>query len=263
MIWIAILLGLVEGITEFLPVSSTGHLILVGHLLGYTGEEASVFEIVIQLGAILAVVWEYRKHLFEVGTRVLTDRASFGLVRNLALAFVPAALVGFLFHHAIKERLFSPVTVACALVAGGIVMLAIEWARPSSSVSSIMEIPWTRALWVGLAQVLSLFPGVSRAAATILGGMTVGLDRRTATEFSFYLAIPTMLAATGYELLKSWSQLTTSALGYLAVGFVVAFLSALLAVRVFIRYVARHDLKPFAWYRIALGTVVLLYFARH
>lgn len=260
MIWIAIILGLVEGFTEFLPISSTGHLILVGHLLGYTGEEAAVFEVVIQLGAILAVVWEYRVRLLGVAAGLFTDRASFGLVRNLALAFAPAAAAGFLLHRVIKEHLFGPITVAAALVIGGLVMLAVERARPSSSVTSIMEIPWTRALAVGFAQTLSLFPGVSRAAATILGGMVAGLDRRTATEFSFFLAIPTMFAATGYEMLKSWSLLSTQALGHLAVGFVVAFVSALAAVRVFIRYVARHDLRPFAWYRIALGVVVLIYF---
>jgi undecaprenyl-diphosphatase len=261
-IWIIVLLGLIEGITEFLPISSTGHLILAGHLLGYTGEEAGVFEIVIQLGAILAVVWEYRKHLFEVTTGVFTSTASFALARNLALAFLPAAVAGFLLHRAIKEHLFSPVTVGAALVAGGLVMLLIEWARPSPRVSSLMEIPWPKALGVGLTQTLSLVPGVSRAAATILGGMVLGLNRRTATEFSFYLAIPTMLAATGYELLKSWSQLSSSALGHLLLGFVVAFVSALAAVRIFIRYVSHHDLKPFAWYRIALGLVVLVYFLR-
>lgn len=259
MIWIAIVLGLIEGLTEFLPISSTGHLILAGHLLGFTGDEAEVFEIVIQLGAILAVVWEYRKHLLGVATGVASEPAAFALARNLAIGFAPAAVAGFLFHHAIKEHLFTPVTVAGALVAGGFGILAIERAKPSASVASIMEIPWKSALGVGLAQTLSLFPGVSRAAATILGGMVVGLDRRTATEFSFYLAIPTMLAATLFELVKSWNGITQTALGYLTIGFVVAFLSALVAVRGFIRYVSRHDLAPFALYRIALGAVVLIF----
>ena len=262
MIWIVLVMGLVEGLTEFLPVSSTGHLILAGHMLGWTGPEAESFEVIIQLGAILAVVWEYRKPLAGVAAGALRDPASFGLVRNLALAFAPAAVAGLLLHRVIKERLFGPVTVAGALVVGGILMLVIERVKPEARFTSILQIPWTRALAVGCAQTLSLFPGASRSAATILGGMVAGLDRRTATEFSFYLAIPTMLAATGYELIKSWSQLSSAAFGHLAAGFVVAFVSALAAVRAFIRYVARHDLTPFAWYRVALGAVVLIYFLR-
>ena len=265
MILIAVLLGLTEGLTEFLPVSSTGHLILAGHAMGFTGRRAAVFEIAIQLGAILAVVWEYRRHLLQVAKGALApqrDAAAFGLVRNLALAFLPAAVAGLLVHHMIEEHLFHPLTVAGALVAGGVAMLAIEWSRPVPAIGSIMEIPWPRAVAVGLAQMLSLFPGVSRAAATIMGGMVTGLSRRAATEFSFYLAIPTMLAATTYDLWKARELLTMGDLGYLAIGFVVAFVSALAAVKGFVRYVSGHDFKPFAWYRIALGIVVMVYFLR-
>jgi undecaprenyl-diphosphatase len=261
MLLVAVLLGLVEGITEFLPISSTGHLIVAGHLLGYTGDAAETFEVVIQLGAILAVVWEYRSHLTSVASGALglsPDGGSRALVVNLGLAFLPAAITGFLLHRVIKDVLFNPVTVAAALVAGGIAMLIIEWARPRAVFTSLMEIPWHRALLVGLAQTLSLVPGVSRAGATIMGGMVCGLDRRTATVFSFYLAIPTMLAATAYDLMKGWQAMTAADLGMLAVGFVVSFISALLAVRAFVKFISHHDFTPFAWYRIALGFVVLL-----
>jgi undecaprenyl-diphosphatase len=261
---IAVILGLVEGLTEFLPVSSTGHLIVAGHLLGFTGETAETFEIFIQLGAILAVAWEYRGHLLSVAAGALgagsDQAASRRLVINLALAFMPAAIAGLLLHRIIHERLFHPVTVAAALIAGGIAMLLIERAAPRASVTSLMAIDPGRALAVGLAQTLSLFPGVSRAAATIMGGMVAGLDRRTATVFSFYLAIPTMFAATGYDLLKAWSHLSRDDLGLLALGFVVAFFSAWLAVRAFVRFIAHHDFRPFAWYRIALGLLTLALF---
>ena len=268
MIWIAIVLGIVEGLTEFLPISSTGHLIVAGHALGFTGPAAETFEIVIQLGAILAVVWEYRRHLAQVVSGVLRaspDPLSFALARNLLLAFLPAAAAGFLLHGVIRDHLFGPITVAWALIAGGIAMLAIEAMQPedeTGKVGSIMQITWGKALSVGGAQVLSLFPGVSRAGATIIGGMLSGLDRRTATEFSFYLAIPTMLAATGYDLLKSWESLSAEMLLPFAVGFVMAFVAALVAVRSFIRFVSHHDFRPFAWYRIVFGIVVLIYFMR-
>lgn len=261
MIAIAIILGVIEGLTEFLPVSSTGHLILAGHLMGFTGPTASTFEVFIQLGAILAVIWEYRRHLLSVAQGVLgphRDGPSIRLVLNLGLAFVPAGIMGFLMHDVIEEKLFGPVTVAGALVAGGVAMLVIERFHPPARVSSLMRVPWLRALGIGLAQVFSLFPGVSRAAATIMGGMACGLDRRTATEFSFYLAIPTMLAATLYHLARGWSGLSAADLAMMGAGFVVAFVSALLAVRGFIRYVAGHDFRPFAWYRIVLGIVVLI-----
>ena len=263
MIWIALILGLVEGLTEFLPVSSTGHLIIAGHLLGYTGDTAATFEIFIQLGAVLAVCWEYRARLASVAMNAFTDKPSRGLLANLALAFLPAAGVGFFLHGTIQTYLFSPVTVAGALVAGGVAMLVIERANPRVHVNDLLAIPWRGAFGIGLAQVLSLFPGVSRAAATIMGGMVLGLDRRTSTEFSFFLAIPTLLAATLYELLKSWDRLSSADLGLFIAGFAAAFASALAAVRVFMRFISRHDFRPFAWYRIALGAAVLglAYFA--
>ncbi len=260
---IVVILGLIEGLTEFLPISSTGHLIVAGHLLGYTREASSTFHVFIQLGAILAVVWEYRGHLASVAAGALSarrDTASLALVRNLGLAFTPAAIAGLLLHRLIETHLFRPTTVAGALVAGGVAMLLIERSRPTGTQSSIMNIPWRTALWVGIAQTLALFPGVSRAAATIMGGMVAGLTRRAATEFSFYLAIPTMLAATVYDLWKSWDLLTPTDLAHIGVGFVVAFFSALMAVRAFIRFISRHDFRPFAWYRIALGIAVWAYF---
>ena len=257
MIWIALVMGIVEGLTEFLPVSSTGHLILVGHLFGYTGATAASFEIFIQLGAILAVMWEYRARLWSVAISAPGGGQSGRLLVNLAIAFLPAAVAGFLLHKPIQTYLFSPVTVAAALVAGGIAMLIIERARPRVRVTDLMAIPWTGAIGIGLAQVLSLFPGVSRAAATIMGGMVLGLDRKTSTEFSFFLAMPTLLAATLYELIKSWDRLAAADLGPFVMGFAAAFISALLAVRGFVHYIARHDFRPFAWYRIALGLIVL------
>ncbi|HKY31697.1 MAG TPA: undecaprenyl-diphosphate phosphatase [Candidatus Polarisedimenticolia bacterium] len=263
MILIVLLLGVIEGITEFLPISSTGHLIVAGHLLGFTGPQAETFEIVIQLGAILAVVWEFRRHLFSVAAGALGLQPLAGsreLAVNLAIAFLPAAVAGALLHGAIKELLFGPVTVAWALVGGGVAMLAIEASAPRIRTTSLMEVPWRSALLIGLAQTVSLFPGVSRAAATIMGGMLAGLDRTTATQFSFYLAIPTMMAATVYDLSKSWSLLSRGDLAFLALGFAAAFVSALLAVRALVRYVSLYDFRPFAWYRIALGLATLWIF---
>ncbi|MFQ5701890.1 MAG: undecaprenyl-diphosphate phosphatase [Acidobacteriota bacterium] len=263
MILIAILLGLLEGVTEFLPISSTGHLIVGGHLLGFTGPVASSFEIFIQLGAILAVVWVYRRHLGSVAAGAFRrdpDPDAWRLLRNLAISFAPAGVVGLLFHGFIQEHLFGPLTVAGSLVVGGVAMIVIERARPEGGVDSIMRISWSMAFAVGCAQALALFPGVSRAAATIMGGMVSGLNRKTATEFSFYLAIPTMFAATLYDLLRSWSVLSVDELAPFAVGFVMAFASALLAVRGLLRFISRHDFQAFGWYRIVFGGFVAAYF---
>jgi undecaprenyl-diphosphatase len=257
---VPIVLGLIEGITEFLPVSSTGHLIVAGHLLGFQGPRAATFEVFIQLGAILAVVWEFRRTLLGAVAGLGREPASFILARNLALGFLPAAIMGFLFNDLIDTYLFGPITVAGALIVGGFVMLAIEWAKPAATIQTSPEIPASRALAIGCAQTLALFPGVSRAAATIMGGMVAGVERKAATEFSFYLAIPTMFAASGYKLLHSWKELSASDLPLFSIGFVVAFASALVAVRVFIRYVGTHDFRPFAWYRIVFGAVVLALF---
>ncbi len=256
----AALLGLVEGATEFIPVSSTGHLILVGDWLHFTGMTAETFEIFIQLGAILAVVWYYRSTLMNVVRHWIDDPAERHFLWNLFIAFLPAAIVGFLLHDWIKAHLFNPLTVAAALVVGGVVILAIERWRPRSRIETVAEMPYRTALQIGLAQILALFPGVSRSGATIMGGMTVGVGRVAATEFSFFLAIPVMFAATLYDLYKSRHFLHAGDVGVFGVGFVVAFFSALVVVKALIRFVAHHDFKGFAWYRIGFGLLVLAYY---
>lgn len=253
----AVIMGLVEGLTEFIPVSSTGHLILTGHLLGYTGDTAAAFEIFIQLGAILAVVWEMRKPLLAHAADLGRSGKGRKLAFNLALGFLPSAFLGLAIHDFIARVLFAPVYVAWGLAVGGAGILAVESSSPRARTDSIDEVPWTSALAVGLSQCLSLFPGVSRSAATILGGMMAGLSRRTATEFSFLLAIPTMLAASLYELYRWRETLTASDAPEFAAGFLTAFVSGLLAVRFLLRYVRSHDFKPFAWYRIVLGVVAI------
>ena len=254
----AFILGIVEGATEFLPVSSTGHLIIAGDLLDFNDARGKVFEIVIQLGAILAVCWEYRVRIAHTLGN-FSEPASRRLIFNLALAFFPAALLGFVFHGAIKAHLFSPVTVAWALIIGGFAILLIERYAPQPDTATVDDMDWKHALKVGCAQCLALIPGVSRAGATILGGVVFGLSRRAATEFSFFLAIPIMFAATGYDVMKSWHDLGAADLPVFAVGFVTAFFSALLVVRGLLRYVAHHDFRVFAWYRIVFGGLVLAY----
>ena len=259
----AAILGVVEGATEFIPVSSTGHLIVVGDWLGFTGEDAKAFEIFIQLGAILAIVWLYRTRLWQMVRTARTDPTARRLVTNLFVAFLPAAVVGLLAHKAIKAYLFSPLVVATSLVLGGIAILLIERWRPVPHVRSVDKVPPRTALGIGLAQVLSLMPGTSRSGATIMGGYCLGLTREAATEFSFFLAIPTMVAATGYDLAKSAGTLSASDLSIFAVGFVVAFVSAVLVVRAFVAYVARSSFAAFAWYRIAFGALLLIWYGRH
>jgi undecaprenyl-diphosphatase len=259
----AVFLGIVEGLTEFLPISSTGHLIIVSDLLGANDEKGKVFDIVIQLGAILAVCWEYRARFARAFSGLAADRVQQRFAANLAVAFVPAAAVGLLLQAQIKEYLFNPVSVAAALIAGAVVIFVIErwYARHGAPrVNSVDEMTWRDALKVGLAQCFSLIPGTSRSGATIMGGMVFGLSRQAATEFSFFLAVPIMFAASGYQLVKYRALLAWDDLAPFALGFVVSFVAALLAVRALIRYVARHDFRAFAWYRIALGAVVLWYF---
>ena len=257
----ALVLGIVEGLTEFLPVSSTGHLIVAGSLLGYTGEQAKTFEIVIQAGAILAVCWEYRARLANVARGLFSDRAAQRFVVNLFIAFLPAAVLGLAFNRAIKAHLFAPVPVACAFVVGAFVILWAERrqrAHPDTiRVASVDAMRWTDALMIGFAQALALVPGTSRSGATIIGGMLFGLSRVAATEFSFFLAIPTLFAATAYSLWKDATLLSPSSLPAFGVGFVAAFVSAFACVRWLIRYVSHHDFVPFAWYRIAFGAVIL------
>jgi undecaprenyl-diphosphatase len=258
----ALVLGLVEGLTEFLPVSSTGHLIVAGSLLAYTGEQAKAFEIVIQAGAILAVCWEYRARLVAAVRGIGSDPRAQRFVANLAIAFLPAVALGFAFGKAIKAHLFTPVPVAIAFVVGALVILWVERRqklRPAVvRVTRVDEMTWLDALKVGCAQCFALVPGTSRSGATIIGGMLFGLSRVAATEFSFFLAIPTLFAATGYSLWKDGALITANALPGFSVGFAAAFVSAFACVRWLIRYVAHHDFVPFAWYRIAFGAVVLL-----
>ena len=256
----AAILGLVEGATEFIPVSSTGHLILVGDWLHFTGMTAETFEIFIQLGAILAVVWYYRATLLNVVRHWLDNPVERRFLWNLLLAFLPAAIVGLAVHDWLKEHLFNPLTVAAALVVGGFAILLIEWWSPRARIDSVADIRPKTALEIGLAQVLSLFPGVSRSGATIMGAMSVGVGRVAATEFSFFLAIPVMFAATLYDLFKSRHYLHSSDVGIFVVGFVVAFLSALVVVKWLIHFVAHHSFRGFAWYRIAFGLLVLAYY---
>jgi undecaprenyl-diphosphatase len=245
----ALVLGIVEGITEFLPISSTGHLILAGHLIGASDERWNVFNIVIQTGAMFAVVWEYRARFFRVDVR---------LYRNLIVAFIPAAVIGLLFSKLIKHYLFHAVPVALAFIVGGVIILLAE-RNPSrySRVHEAREMTWLDALKVGVAQCFALIPGTSRSGATIIGGMLFGLSRRAATEFSFFLAVPTLVAAGLYDLWKNRALLSAADVPIFTVGSVVAFLSAFMVIRWLIRYVATHDFKPFAWYRIAFGALVL------
>ena len=253
----AALLGLLEGVTEFIPVSSTGHLILASHWLGDAGETAKTFDIFIQLGAILAIVWLYRARLARVVMDAGTRPESRRFLLNLLIAFLPAAIVGFLAHDWIKARLFSPEVVAVALLLGGVLILLIERVQPRTRVELVDDVPPPTALGIGLAQVLSLIPGTSRSGATIMGGYALGLSRRAATEFSFFLSIPVMFAATLYDLLKSRGALSVTDAPAFAVGFVVAFLSATIVVKAFLGYVSGHSFAVFAWYRIALGGVLL------
>ena len=259
----ALILGIVEAASEFLPISSTGHLILVGDFLNFTGKSAETFEIFIQLGAILAVVWIYRRKILHVFSSLFSDPASSRLVINLAVAFLPAAILGLLLHKYITHYLFNPVSVAGALVAGGIAILLIERYAGTPRIREVDATRWREALKIGLAQCLSLFPGVSRSGATIMGGMVVGLSRLTATEFSFFLAIPTMFAATLFSLYEARNDLVTGDIPIFATGFVAAFLGGLAVVRFLLAYVGRHSFVPFAYYRIVLGGLLLLYFHYH
>jgi undecaprenyl-diphosphatase len=253
----AVILGLVEGATEFIPVSSTGHLIVVSDWLGQVDERAKTFDIFIQLGAILAIVWLYRARLYGAAAAARHDPASQRFFLNLAIAFVPAAATGFLIHGWIKAQLFNTHVVALSLVAGGIAILLIERWRPTIRYPEVTDVPQVTALGIGLAQVLSLIPGTSRSGATIMGGYALGLSRTAATEFSFFLAIPIMFAATLYDLVRSAGALSPADVPYFATGFVVAFVSALVVVKAFLAYVSNHSFAAFAWYRIVFGAALL------
>ncbi len=255
----ALIMGIVEGLTEFLPVSSTGHLIIAGNLLQFLQkEQRGMFEIFIQLGAIMAVCWEYRQKLGSVAGGLFRDAQARRFAGNLVIAFAPAGVLALLLGDVIKAHLFSPVPVAAAFVVGGLMIFWAERRRHTVSVVDVDAMTWKDALKVGLAQCFALIPGTSRSGSTIIGGLFFGLSRQAATEFSFFLAIPTLTAAALYDLLKHRELLNTDLAGLLAVGFVTSFVCALIAVRALLRYVSRHDFTAFAWYRIAFGAVVLL-----
>ena len=253
----AVVLGIVEGLTEFLPISSTGHLIVAGQLIGYTGEKAKVFEIVIQSGAMLAVIWEFRERFGRVLVGLFRDAAARRFAMNLAAAFTPAAVLGLAFGGAIKQHLFHAVPVAAAFILGGLIILWVERSPRRTAVERVDDMTWQDALKVGFAQAVALIPGMSRAGATIIGGMLFELSRRAATEFSFFLAVPTLIAAGAYDCYRNRALFESGDLGVFAAGFVVSFVSAFLCVRWLLRYIATHDFRAFAWYRIAFGAVVL------
>jgi undecaprenyl-diphosphatase len=257
----ALIMGLVEGFTEFLPISSTGHLILAGSLLNFTGEKIKVFEIAIQGGAMIAVIWEYHRKFREVIAGLFTSDNARKFVTNLVIAFMPAAVLGFLFNEAIKARLFSPLPVALAFIIGGLIILWVEKRARNNPVSvrihSVDDMSAADALKVGVAQAFALIPGTSRSGATIIGGMLLGLSRKAATEFSFFLAVPTLIAATFFSLYKERALLSASDLPLFGLGAFTAFVSAFLCVRWLLRYISSHDFTFFAWYRIAFGLVVI------
>jgi undecaprenyl-diphosphatase len=254
----ALILGVVEGLTEFLPISSTGHLILVGDLLDFNDDKGKVFEVAIQTGAIMAVVWDYRVKFGAVARGLPGDPMARRFLLNLFLAFVPIAALGLLFGKVIKAHLFAPVPVALAFIIGGLVIFWAERRKHVVRVQEVDDLQWQDALKLGFAQCFALIPGTSRSGATIIGGLFIGLSRKAAAEFSFFLAVPTLGMATLYDLVKHRDLLSWSDLPMFAVGFVAAFISAALAVRVFIRYVASHDFTLFVIYRIVFGVVVLV-----
>jgi len=254
----AILLGIVEGLTEFLPISSTGHLILADRLLGLEGPESKLFDIVIQLGAILAVCWVYRERLLHAAAGLATERTQQRFVANIVIAFLPAAIAGVILYRIIKDVLFSPWVVAVSFIVGGFLILLIERVRPRPMVNDVDRISWGTALGIGCCQILAMIPGVSRAGATIMGGLMLGVDRAPATQFSFFLAIPTMFGAAVYDLYKNRAILSLEGAGMIAIGFVVAFIAALFVVRRLVDFVSRHGFGVFAWYRIVVGTIALI-----
>jgi len=260
LVWLkAVVLGIVEGATEFLPVSSTGHLIIASDLINFPAAQRDTFEIFIQLGAILAVFWHYRADLLDLARRAPSDTAAQGLLGRVLLAFVPAAAVGFLVHHWIEEHLFSVHAVAWALIVGGVIIWLVERRPRVATVHTLETTRWRDALAIGVAQIASLYPGTSRAAATIIGGMLSGLDRPTATKFSFYLALPTLTAASLFSLLKAAGHIHADEAVALVIGLVTAFASALIVIRAFLAFVQTHDFRPFAYYRIVVGVLLLLW----
>src|SRR3954468_19603596 len=259
---IAIILGIVEGVTEFLPVSSTGHLILATKLLGFDADKWAAFNVIIQLGAILAIVVLYWRTFWAVLEGMLKGQAvSWRFVRNILIAFLPSAILGFLLINKIEALLGNGLVVAVAFIVGGIAILAIEKLVKPGEIVGVGELPLKQVVGVGLIQCLAMVPGVSRSGATILGGLSLGVERRTAAEFSFFLAIPTMVGATTLEFAKHRDDIMAGAhgigFGAIAIGFVVSFVVAIVVVRAFVHYISRHGFAPFAWYRICVGLVAL------
>lgn len=257
-----ILLGIVEGLTEFLPVSSTGHLILASELLGYDAAYWATFNVVIQLGAILAVVVLYWRTFWNVATGLVArDAASWRFLRNLLVAFLPAAVIGLALHHYIEEMLGAPMIVAVALIVGGVAIILIERTIETGKIHSVANIPLVRSLGIGFIQCLAMIPGVSRSGATIMGALALGVDRKTAAEFSFFLAVPTMLGATVLELAKNREELTNGAVNWvdIAIGFAVAFVVAIIVIKLFVGMVSRRGFYPFAWYRIVAGMAAMIW----
>lgn len=260
----AFFLGIVEGITEFLPISSTGHLIIVGKWIEFTSTEGKVFEVVIQLGSILAVMWIFRARLIKMVLGIFArDPVQIAFLRNLIIAFLPSAVIGFLFIKMIKALFFQPQVVVVTLILGGLIMLWVERVRrPGHSGMTVITagtleaITWKQALIVGCAQCLAMIPGTSRSGSTIIGGMLAGIERKTATEFSFFLAMPTMLAAASYDMYKNAGLMSQADMLAIVVGFTTAFFSALFVVRAILAFISKHTYRAFGWYRIVLGLIV-------
>lgn len=259
-LWTALqvlILGVVEGLTEFLPISSTGHQIIVADLIGFDGDRAKAFNIIIQLGAILAVVWEYRRKILEVTFNVPRQRQAQSFTLNLIIAVLPAVVLGVLFADQIHDYLFNAITVAMALVIGGVIMLWAEKRKHEVTVEEVDDMTWKDALKIGCAQCLAMIPGTSRSASTIIGGLLFGLSRRAATEFSFFLAMPTMVGAAVYSGYKYRELFQPGDLPVFALGFVVSFVFAMIAVRGLLKFIANHSYAVFAWYRIGFGLLIL------
>ncbi|MBK3867270.1 undecaprenyl-diphosphate phosphatase [Pseudomonas stutzeri] len=259
-LWIAVqalILGVVEGVTEFLPVSSTGHQIIVADLIGFGGERALAFNIIIQLGAILAVIWEYRRKIIDVVVGLPRERQAQKFTLNLLVAFMPAVVLGVAFADLIHEYLFNPITVAAALVVGGVVMLWAEKRDHAIRAETVDDMNWVLALKVGFAQCLALVPGTSRSGSTIIGGLLFGLSRKAATEFSFFLAMPTMVGAAVYSGYKYRDLFQPGDFAVFAIGFVTSFIFAMLAVRALLKFIGNHSYAAFAWYRIGFGLLIL------
>ncbi|HYC63361.1 MAG TPA: undecaprenyl-diphosphate phosphatase [Reyranellaceae bacterium] len=258
LLWKTVLVGIVEGLTEFLPVSSTGHIILATEVLGFQGPPGKVFEIVIQLGAILAVCFLYRAKIWRTGVGVVRrEPVALRFAGAILVAFLPAAIVGVLAHKYIKELLFNPLVISIALILGGIAILVIEHLAKRPRIKSVDDIDLKTAFYIGICQCLAMIPGVSRAGATIMAARVFRIDRATAAEFSFFLAMPTMLGAATWDLYRNWSALNWDSASIIVIGFIAAFITAALVVRAFVRFISRHGFGLFAWYRIAIGATAL------